>query len=174
MEITMRIGLLICLLASTCASADPLMDTGELKVRANMPLVIIETQATGRNFIRLPSLDYTFEVDALCRAGLNPALLSLSVADTRRSLSADDLLSTSRFLVSFTVPATQIGPIAVDRFCLNAENEHDLLTIPSVLSVQASLLCTSDTDKQMIYASASLDVALKCGAPANKALIATD
>jgi len=115
--------------------------------------------------MRLPSLPYNFELEINCEAGLIPTSLSLSVADTRRSLRAEKLSEAQTASLAFTVPAAQIGPVALDEFCLQSPHSPELLTLPSVLSVQASLLCTNDTERQMIYASAPLAVTLQCTAP---------
>ena len=118
--------------------------------------------------MRLPSLPYSFEIKTLCESGLNPTLLSLSVADTRRSLQAEELADAQTASLAFTIPAAQIGPIALNQFCVQTQEHAELLTLPSVLSVQASLLCASDTKRRMIYASAPLAVSLECVAPSKE------
>lgn len=145
----------------------------ELHVRADTPVISIEKRENDRNFMRLPSLTYELAIGRKCGGDLKPTVLSLSVADTRRSFNAEDLSDSENVPIRFAVPAAQIGPIAVESFCAmfdssSGENEtHELetMTVPAVLSLQASLLCASETESQITYASASLDVALECGNP---------
>jgi hypothetical protein len=140
------------------------MEPGTLSVDADTPVVEIGKRSAGRNFMRLPSLDFRFEMEAYCSADLVPMAMSLSIADTRKSLTAEDISAESITSVTLRIPAPQIGPVAVDDFCIETDesNEKASLTLSSVLSAQASLLCGNDADSWMIYASKSLDVTLLC------------
>ena len=144
-----------------------------LHVTADTPEIEVESRVAGRSFISLPSLSYALEVTQTCDAGLAPTSLSLSVADTRRTFGAEDLSEHALLTLDLTIPAGQIGPIALADFCISVtdtENEagdrerrsNDKLRIPAVLSLQAALLCASESESRMVYASHSLDVALNC------------
>jgi hypothetical protein len=142
---------------------------GELAVSAVAPNVTVETRAAGRHFIRLPALEYAFVIDARCRTDLLPTSLSLSIADTRVAIPADDISVDAPVELTVRIPAGQIGPVAVEGFCIrndagvqSSEAFRETVSIPSVLSVQASLLCSSETDSEMTYASQTLDVTLTC------------
>jgi hypothetical protein len=137
---------------------------GELEVSSNTPTVVISTRPAGRNFMRLPSLDYLFAIDAQCPAELQPSAITISIADTRVSLRGADLSVPMPLRIPVTVPASQIGPIPVDRYCTanQAETPEPNLPIPAVLSAQISLLCAGESDSEMTYASNSLDVVLQC------------
>lgn len=118
--------------------------------------------------MQLPTLDYAIEIEQQCASDLTPAVLSLSVADTRKTYRTDEIASSAPMSIHFTVPAAQIGPIAIADFCVaekvaDESSQPEMLMIPDVLSLQASLLCASETETTIIYASASLDVALQCG-----------
>lgn len=142
----------------TLAQSD---DSAALKVDADAPVVEINARTAGRNFMRLPSLNYRFDLATKCPIDLEPKSISLSVADTRKSLAEADFTGNQAISVPMTIPASQIGPVAVDGFCV-ADAGDETLRIPAVLSVQASLLCANDEKSQMIYASTSLDVTLSC------------
>ena len=142
---------------------------GELDVSVNTPTVIISTRPAGRNFMQLPGLEYQFAVDAQCPATLQPSSITISIADTRVSVSGADLSAPMPLSIPVNVPASQIGPIAVDRFCTASPAEASdapdpQLIIPAVLSAQISLLCADEADSEMTYASNSLDVVLDCAA----------
>jgi len=138
--------------------------SGELDLSANTPEVSIPTRPDGRNFMRLPALEYNVVADTLCPNGLARESLSLSIADTRIT-NAIDAETRSRLELSVRVPAAQIGPVAVNQFCTAdsvAAGGPLTLRIPSVLSAQAALLCVSETGSEMTYGSVSLDVLLLC------------
>ena len=140
---------------------------GELRLSASTPEVNVSTRPAGRNFMRLPSLRYEFVVESRCPEGLSPETLSLSIADTRVTKNQEDIQSTATSL-SVNVPASQIGPVAVEQFCTaeSIEQEGRLsLRLSSVLSAQSSLLCVGDKGNDMTYASASLDIVLQCEDP---------
>lgn len=174
MTIMRRIGGISLVLCVGSIAARAQMD-GELQIRADSPVIQIEKRVDRRNFIRLPSLTYELDVAKKCGGDLKPAVLSLSIADTRRSFRTDDISADANLAIRFAVPAAQIGPIAVESFCAiaaTAENEVDnkvdaaeSMTVPAVLSLQASLLCANETESRMTYASTSLDVTLECSAP---------
>ena len=65
-----------------------LAHAGELDVSANTPAVSVSTRPAGRNFMRLPDLEYEFVIDASCPTGQQPGAISISIADTRVSLGA--------------------------------------------------------------------------------------
>lgn len=143
-------------------------EQASLTIMASTPVVPVAERQKGRNFLTLPALQYEFDVSARCAAGLQPDGMSLSVADTRKSITRSDILVDSATSTLLDVPAAQIGPVAVADFCTvpddNATTAHEpeILEILSVLSAQFSLLCSSETGKQMTYVSKSLDVTLQC------------
>ena len=139
----------------------------ELDVSANTPDVNVSTRPAGRNFLNLPALRFNFVIAAHCPGPGEPVSFSLSVADTRVSMDADRLEAGGPLEFSVTVPASQIGPVAIDDFCALDDGERmpqDPMRIPAVLSAQASLLCATDSGNNMTYASESLDVTLHCAA----------
>jgi len=161
--LTLSAGLtLLTMLAGQHAVAD------DLDVSASTPEVTISIRPAGRNFIRLPALEYHFVIAARCHRTPNPASVSLSIADTRVTVPADVLATEAALEFSVFIPATQIGPVAVAGFCANdvtGENTdgHSAVRIAAVLSAQAAMLCTDDTSNHMTYASKPLDVIVHCG-----------
>lgn len=145
-----------------------------LSVAANAPVVNIAPRNPGRNFLRLPTLEYDFEIHTACAENRSPEILSLNVADTRKSLQADKIVNDGPTKISLRIPGNQIAPLAVEDFCIVAvPDDGDVtiesrsrtarrITIPAALSAQASLLCASDDEKAMTYVSRTLDVSLVC------------
>ena len=143
---------------------------GELTLSADSPVVSIETRTGGRNFVRLPSVDYQFNIRAMCSVGMQPRSVSLSIADTRVLLAQDAFAGDAPLNVSVRIPANQIAPVALDGFCAaapadstSAHNEE--INVPGILSVQASLRCANDDTSEVVYASRALDVSLRCQLP---------
>ena len=156
------------LLAVTAAG--PAVGKDTLSVAAYAPAVPLEPRNSGRNFVRLPTLEYTFEIQTHCSESRSPESLSLNVADTRKSLGAEQIISDGPTEISLRIPASQIAPLVIEDFCVlelagNGDTINELparITIPAALSAQASLLCADDEDKAMTYVSRTLDVSLVC------------
>lgn len=144
--------------AAMPASADNLV------LSPDTPVVSVSTRPAGRNFMRLPNLEYAFRIEAHCSADDSPKSVSLSIADTRISLGTDSLANEGPIEISVEIPAGQIGPVATSDFCVVGASGNERLRIASVLSAQASMLCGEDDDGTMTYASAALDVVVDCEA----------
>jgi hypothetical protein len=139
-----------------------------LLVTPTTPDINIKIRSHDRRAISLPSLQYAFQFAASCVSGLVPDSILLSVADTRKRVSASNTRYDSDAGITITVPAGQIAPLTVEGFCLEPNDrnpdELDQVTVRGVLSAQASLLCSGENDQEITYASQSLDVTLTCDA----------
>jgi hypothetical protein len=161
------------LLAITAAG--PAAGKDSLVVAADAPLVALVPRDPGRHFVRLPTLEYKFEIRTHCSDGRSAESLSLSVADTRKSLPAREIISDGPTEIRLRIPASQIAPIVIEDFCIVQLAEDGdrtgeaptQIVFPAALSAQASLLCAGDEDKAMTYASRTLDVSLVCEPVAN-------
>ena len=146
------------------------MGKDSLSIVANAPAVSLAPRDPGRNFVRLPTLEYLFAIQTHCSDSRSPESLSLNVADTRKSLAADQITSDGPTEISLRIPAGQIAPLVIENFCVvqleeNGDGISDAptqLTIPAALSAQVSLLCEGDEDKTMTYVSRTLDISLVC------------
>ena len=161
----------LLLLLSTTGKGES-TPNGSLTIVANTPVVSISPRQPNRKFVRLPALEYAFEIRADCLRNRKPTSFLVSVADTRKSLGAADFSSGSPVEITLRIPATQIGPIAIENFCHVAdENEAsddittDEITISAALSAHASLRCESESGHDVIYVSQPLDVSLTCSQP---------
>lgn len=161
-----------------------------LKISAEPPVVTIVATAPGRRSIDLPSLQYRFEVETECDGDRAPRSLSINVADTRLALSGAALEGQPGRELVLTVPGRQLAPIAMDDFCvLDTRTDDDeppgaaptsapgiapstamdakrLLTVPAVISAQASLVCGGGDGQEISYLAVPLGVTLECAAPA--------
>ena len=146
-------------------------DAHSLRISADAPTVTVAPRNRRSNQLRLPALEYVFEVSARCAEPFDAGAVSLTVADSRRSVDAEELERNDA--VRLTIPAAQLAPVPVNDFCIEPDDSgedgaaHDggrseTLTLPSALSASASLLCVSETERRMTYASTGLDVKLVC------------
>jgi hypothetical protein len=143
-------------------------DEAALFITPTTPDINVEIRAHDRYRIKLPGLQYAFRVEASCASGLMPDSMLLSVADTRKRVSASDIQSGSESDIMINIPAGQIAPLTVEGFCLASsdsdQHQNDRVTVQGVLSAQASLLCSGENGQQITYASQALDVTLTCEA----------
>jgi hypothetical protein len=172
----------ILLLVRPAAGDDAAAD--RLEFAAEPPVVAVPATTPGRRFIDLPALEYRFEVQAACTGNRTPRSLSISVADSRVALAGAAINADAAGELVLTVPARQLAPIAVDDFCVAApvagetaaeESEAassfiaasappHLLTVPAVVSAQASLVCGDDAGSSIRYVTKPLAVTLACAA----------
>jgi hypothetical protein len=158
-----------------CASATARGE--DLDISASTPDVTITARSTSRNALQLPALEFDFDIDARCPAGLLPASVSLSIADTR--VTNDEPGNDWPLKMSVRIPAEQIAPVPIARFCVDGDEAENLqadtlVRIPSVLSAQAAVLCAGEAAQQMLYASESLNVVVRCERPAEIRQVVAD
>ena len=153
----LRYLLVACLLSASVARAQGAPADARLELGVDTPSVQIETRRPGRNFISLPDLEYRFVISARCATNMTPTSLLLSVADARRSLLASEIPADGELEIELGIPAGQLAPIALERFCVTAAGDADetgeseqpesdtgrSMHIPAVVSASASLLCGS-------------------------------
>lgn len=153
-----------------------------LSLMADIPIVEVAPRQAGRSFVQLPTLQYSFQLEARCADDTLPESFALNVADTRITLDAADLdgqaTVTGRQL-KLEIPANQLAPIAINAFCElppavpgpgnDADHHADIhnseLPVPGALSAHASLLCVSESRRAMTYTASSLDLLLVCREP---------
>ena len=166
----MKVVLIPCLLTSAgLASAEP-DAVHSLYLSATAPTVTVAPRPEGRNSLRMPELEYAFELEPRCAGPFTPRSLSLMIADSRRALTEGELADPETLGdVRLTVPAGQIAPIPLQGFCVSGpelagtdDGTESRLVLPATFSVQASLLCASDGEQAITYTSAVLDVTLVC------------
>jgi len=161
----------ILLAVAAVANAEENSLTHSLVLTASTPRIEISRRSTTRNYLRLPSLEYAFLFTARCAGNFSPQSMSLSIADSRKSLSGEQLENlTAETALTMTVPAKQLAPLAIENFCIMPANDADAMTppssetitVPAAFSAQASLLCVSEDRQEMIYASNYLGITLIC------------
>lgn len=147
--------------------------THSLQVEAAAAAVDVSPRGGLRTPIVLPALEFVFSVNAACANSFEPESVTLTVADSRSYLGADQLLAPDMPELRLTVPANQIAPLIVTDFCVVAGAEetvltdrravpNESLTVPATLSANTSLLCVSEGKQEILYTTTPLDVMLTC------------
>ena len=136
----------------------------QLIVQATPAIVQVKVLAEGRKLIRLPTLEFRFTLQAVCAVNTEAKSISISVADTRKTISGDDIATVSDMPIIFSVPARQVSPVAVNGFCPVADDRDRLaeLLVRSAVTAHLSLRCSGEKGEAITYASHALDVMLQC------------
>ena len=120
-------------------------DIDRIQVDAETAVAVLEVQQAGRSLVRLPDIGFRLGIAAYCANGGQPQSMSITIADTRR-----------------TLPARQIAPLALQEFCVDPASEGDSVLVTSALAVQASLRCSRGEDQSIVFAAEPLDIRVDC------------
>ena len=137
-------------------------DADRLDVDSDPATVNIVRQESGRQLIRLPKLDFPLRVDAHCGRGGELQSLSISVADTRQTISGEDYPADDTFTTTVSVSPRQIAPIAVEEFCTDGYPSGESRLLETALIAQVSLRCALEESQSVVFAAEPLDVRLVC------------
>ena len=140
-------------------------------ITADVPTVTVSPRRPGRTTIHLPGVTYEMSVTVDCEANWRPDSVSISVADSRASFDAEQLQVSRELRLELRIPSNQIAPLRVEHFCIVDGGKEpgtigrNKITIPGVLSAQASLRCATQSTKSIMYVTKPLDVLLECAVP---------
>ena len=156
---SVRLTILALFLASVCTS--PAVGDSNVVIAAQETEAIVTPRAKNLRLINLPALVFSLRAAVRCQG--EPTSLTLSIADTYRTLGKEDLVGQRAAEVSLTVPAQQVALAATSRFCIEGDTEtSDELLVPGITPAQASLVCASDANTSVHYASTPLQINLTC------------
>jgi hypothetical protein len=129
--------------------------------------IVVAPRAANLRLIELPALD--FDLRAAIRCTGTAESLTLSVADTFTTLGRDAITDQRSANVILTVPAPQLALAASSGFCLKDDLESaDELLVPGLATAHASLRCSNENGATVHFASASLQVRLRCDRPSTE------
>jgi hypothetical protein len=138
-----------------------------IKVRSEPATAEVARLEAGRRLVQLPALEFSLEIEPQCDNDMRAKSLSISVADTRETVSfAEDDEPVIR--TTLTLPRQQTAPLAVVDFCqLEAGPGQGLqqLLVRDVFTAHLSLRCANDEQQSVTYATQSLDLTLLCKPP---------
>lgn len=137
-------------------------EVDRLFIDAEPAVAVISLHEGGRKLVRLPELEFLVKVTPRCAGGADPESLSLTIADTRRTLSGEALQAGGPIDISLRISANQVAPFALREFCINPESAGESLLLTSALTVQASLRCVREERQSIVYAAEALDITAVC------------
>jgi hypothetical protein len=142
--------------SSTCAFAED-----GIVVAARETEIVVTPQAAQLRLVSLPVLEFALRAAIRCKG--RSLSVTLSIADTFKTLEKDDLDGKRSAEILLTVPARQLALAASHGFCIDGDDETaDELLVPGLATANASLRCESDSGVAVHYASAPLRVRLRC------------
>lgn len=142
-----------------------------IEIIADVPAVEVEPRQPGRVMMQLPSLTFAMTVTVECETNWQPDSVSISVADTRVTLTAEQLRPSREFALELRIPSNQLSPLHVEHFCIASDHDEpatsdrNSIRISGVVSAQASLRCAADSAKSITYVTKPLDILLECAGP---------
>jgi hypothetical protein len=164
----------ILLFTAVIMTASPVRsDSGaQLRANAEAAVVVVKPLPDGRRLIPLPGLEFTLIIEPQCAAGMQAESISISVADTRMTITGSDLDGHQPMRTSISIPRKQVSPLAVEGFCLanRADNTNSsVLLIKDAFTANISLRCAGENKQTTIYASQPLNLHLQCETAASNA-----
>ena len=137
-------------------------DIDRLRVHAEPAVAVLAMQQGGRTLVNLPPLEFRLSISPHCAEGGRPESLSITIADTQKTLSGEDLPSKTPIDVSMRVSASQLAPFALREFCVDPAAEGQSLLLTAALAAQVSLRCTRGEQQSIVFAAEPLDIRVDC------------
>ena len=137
-------------------------------VAAKEAEVVVTPRAASLKLIELPALDFAIRATLQCTGTAES--LTLSIADTYTTLGQDVIADQRSADVLLTVPVPQLALAASSGFCLRDDlASTDELLVPGLATAHASLRCRNEDGVTVHFASAPLQVRLRCSRPSTEA-----
>ena len=137
-------------------------DVDRLRIDAEPAVAMLTMQPGGRALVNLPDLEFRLSISPHCARGGQPESLSITIADTQRSVRREDLQSAAPIDVSVRVSANQLAPFALRGFCVDPAAEGRSMLLTAALAAQVSLRCTRDEQQSVVFAAEPLDIRVDC------------
>jgi hypothetical protein len=151
----------ILALFAAVAAVSPSPARADIIVAAQEIEVTVTPRAARLRLVNLPALELGLRAAIRCNG--DAVSLTLSVADTFRTLARDELAGKRSAEVVLTVPAAQLALAASSGFCIAGDDESaDELLVPGFATAHASLRCEDAGARSMHFASAPLKVRILC------------
>jgi len=137
----------------------------EMRVKADVAVVTVKPLPGGRRLVRLPALEFALLIEPQCAPDTQVDSISISVADTKTTLTAGDMDGQSEVVAKIAIPRRQVSPLAIEGFCQlgrNDESNQSEMLIEDAFTASISLRCAGEHNTVIAYASKALDLKLRC------------
>lgn len=162
----MRSSSVLLFLAATLAANPVISDSGtRLSIRAQPAVVTVEPLPDGRRLLALPALEFELIIAPQCAPEMQADSISISVADTGKTLGSGDIDGQTSVATSITIPLRQISPLAVAGFCSASQSDDTTpteLLVKDAFTANVSLRCAGEGKQSIVYASQALSLSLQC------------
>ena len=139
----------------------PVQAGGDIVVAARETQAVVAPHNPNLGLVNLPVLEFALRAAIRCKG--EPVSVTLSVADTFRTLTGTDLANERAAETILKVPARQLALASSSRFCIADDPEStDELLVHGFATAHASLHCKEDDATSAHFASAPLQVRLTC------------
>ena len=146
---------------ATLATANAALAASDIVVAAQETTAVVTPREAHLKLVNLPALEFGLRAAFKCKG--EPVSVTLSVADTHKTLQREDLADQRAIEVTLSVPPRQLALAASNRFCVaDAPETEDELLVPGLATANASLRCSSDDGDSVFFATAPLQVRLVC------------
>jgi len=137
-------------------------DVDRLRIDAEPAVAVLTIQQGGRTLVNLPPLEFRLSISAHCAEGGRPESLSITIADTQKTLRGEELQSETSLDLSMRVSASQLAPFALREFCVDPTAEGESLMLTAALAAQVSLRCARAEEQSIVFAAKPLDIRVDC------------
>ena len=137
-------------------------DVDRLRIQAEPAVAVLTIQERGRTLVQLPPLEFRLSISAHCAEGGRPESLSITIADTQKTLRGEELQSETSLDLSMRVSASQLAPFALREFCVDPTAEGESLMLTAALAAQVSLRCARAEEQSIVFAAKPLDIRVDC------------
>jgi hypothetical protein len=152
---------LFALLVAPIATIRPALANGDLVIASQESLATTLPRKASRKLVNIPELVFSLRAAIKCKGEV--VSVTLSVADTAKTLTSEEFQDQWSVETTLTVPASQVALAASSRFCIADDNESsDELLVTGLATANASLRCENEKGVSMHYASTPLQVRLQC------------
>ena len=152
------VALFGALVATTGATARA---DGAIVVAAQETRAAVTPRSARLKLVNLPRLEFALRAAIQCKG--EPVSVTLSVADTHRTIDGKALDSEQTAETTLRVPSRQLALAASSRFCIADDPESsDELLVSGFATAHASLRCKADEETSAHFASTPLQVRLSC------------
>lgn len=139
----------------------PVAADGTIVVAARETSVAVSPRAADLELVNLPAIEFALRAAIQCSG--EPVSVTLSVADTFRTIGREALRRQRAAEATIEVPPGQVALAASNAFCIAGDAQtSDELLLPGFTTLHASLRCSANGVESLHSASAPLQLRLSC------------
>jgi hypothetical protein len=150
------------IVAPAAVNTEPI---GHLTGKVEPVLVEVTPSSTPRRYVAVQDLEFSLIVQASCPANMRIDSVSVTTADTSRTISGSDFDEQTQIETTLIVPRRQVAAIAIDDYCREDKTfgiMQEDLQIDAAYTATLSLRCINDEEQSIVYQAQPLSIILSC------------